>query len=191
MKLTKDRSPYERVRLRGRRIEMEWEGDGGGAAAVGNQGREIREKGEGLPLPFPSHAFSRTAPPPPLSPFPFFSCHATTKLCFSTKTIASKGVGDQGSRGERGKWLPIPCRFRVFLPLPLSFFSPVTQLWKSVSVKLLLRKGWEIKEGSRGERGKWLPIPFRFRVFLPPPLLFFHLSRGLQRELVWKLKSTL
>ena len=95
----------------------------------GIQGREIREKGEGLPLPFPSHAFSRNPP----SPFPFFSCHATTKLCFSIKTIASKGVGDQGSRGERGKWLP---------------------------------------------------LPFRFRVFLPPPLLFFHLSRGQQRELV-------
>ena len=85
----------------------------------GNQGREIREKGEGLPLPFPSHAFSRNHPPPP--PSLFFSCHATTKLCFSIKTIASKGVGDQGRRRERGKWLPLPFRFRVFLPAPLLF----------------------------------------------------------------------
>ena len=137
---------------------------------AGNQGREIREKGEGLSLPFPSHAFSRNLPPS--SPFPFFSCHTTTKLCFSIKTIASKGVGDQGSRGERGKWLPIPCRFRVFLPPPFPFFTCHATTKLCFSIKTIASKGVG-DQGSRGERGKWLPIPCRFRVFLPPPFPFF------------------
>lgn len=96
--------------------EMEWEGGGkgGGGVKAGRLGR----KGKGSLFLFPLTLFPATPPP---SPFPFFSCHATTKLCFSIKTIASKGVGDQGSRRERGKWLPLPFRFRVFLPAPLLF----------------------------------------------------------------------
>lgn len=75
---------------------------------------------------------------------------------------------------------PYPFSLSRFSLPPPSLFSPVTQLRKSVSVKLLLRRGGRSRKGVGGREGKWLPLPFRFRVFLPPPLLFFHLSRGQQ-----------
>ena len=146
--------------------EMEWEGGGGWREIkAGRLGR----RGKGSLSLFPLTLFPATSPPS--SPFPFFSCHTTTKLCFSIKTIASKGVGDQGSRGERGKWLPIPCRFRVFLPPPFPFFTCHATTKLCFSIKTIASKGVG-DQGSRGERGKWLPIPCRFRVFLPPPSLF-------------------
>ena len=140
---------------------------GGGEIKAGRLGR----KGKGSLSLFPPTLFP-APPPPPSSPLPLFSCHATTKLCFSIKTIASKGVGHQGSRGERVKWLPIPCRFRVFLPLPLSFFSPVTQLRKCVRVKLLLRRGGRSRKGVGGREGNGSLCLFAFAFFSILPFSF-------------------
>lgn len=170
MKLTKDRRPYERVRLRGRR--RKWNGKGaGGAGRRGNQGREIREKGEGLLFPFPSHAFSRN-PPPPSSPLPLFSCHATTKLCFSHKNYCFERGGRSRESGGESEMAPYPLSLSRFSPPPPSVFSPVTQLLKSVSVKLLLRRGGRSRKGVGGREGNGSLCLFAFAFFSILPFSF-------------------
>ena len=70
-----------------------------------------------------------------------------------------------GDEGERGK-APSPFSLSRFFPPPPppppSLFSPAT--------RLLLPKEWEIKGGRWGKESIWLPLPFRFCVFLLPSL---------------------
>lgn len=70
--------------------------------------------------------------------------------------------GDEGERGKAPSPFSLSRFFSLPPPPPPSLFSPAT--------RLLLPKEWEIKGGRWGKESIWLPLPFRFRVFLLPSL---------------------
>ena len=77
---------------------------------------------------------------------------------------------------------PYPFSLSRFSPPPPSLFSPVTQLRKSVSVKLLLRRGGRSRKAVRGREGKMAPSPFSLSRFSPSsPSLFPPVTRPAKR----------
>ena len=70
--------------------------------------------------------------------------------------------------GQETEMAPCPFSLSRFSPLPLSLFSPVTQLRMSVSRKTIASKGVGDQERDMGQETEMAPCPFSLSRFSPP-----------------------
>ena len=141
-------------------------GRGGGEIKAGRLGR----KGKGSFSLFPLTLFPAT-PPPPLS-LAFILLSRDYEIVFQYKNYCFERGGRSRESGGESEMAPYPLSLSRFSPPPPSVFSPVTQLLKSVSVKLLLRRGGRSRKGVGGREGNGSLCLFAFAFFSILPFSF-------------------